>query len=152
MITVKVDNASLVNVSDHVRKTFQQAKGRVQMAMANSFRECTYANFGGTERFVLAPYAPLSPSYARRVGRDYATLEVSGKLKGAIYTGISDEDAATVSVSNDDVPYASIHQYGGKHMPVRPYFPITDDGMVLPEVEEIVMQAARDEMFKILSE
>jgi phage gpG-like protein len=135
---------------DQIAKRLQEAKGAVQQKMASVFREAVWSNFGGAERFVVAPYAPLSPSYARKVGRSYATLEVSGKLKGAIYTGISDEDAATVSVEGID--YAASHQFGNKNMPRRPFFPLTEDGEVLSEVEEIVTQAARDEMFKILSE
>ena len=151
-ITVQVNQASLAAATERIAKSLEDAKGAVQQKMASVFRDCVFANFGGAERFVVAPYAPLSPSYARKVGRSYATLEVSGKLKGAIYTGISDDGAATVSVDNATVPYATIHQRGGRNMPARPYFPVLEDGTVLPEVEEMVIQAAREELQRILSE
>src|SRR6266516_1991306 len=118
-ITIQVNRSDLTTMKDRVRRTMVEAKGEVQMRMAEEFRSCVLANFGGSERFVREPFAPLSYRYAQKVGRDYATLEVSGKLKGSIYVGINEQDEATVSVENSDVSYAVRHQVGGGGIPAR---------------------------------
>ncbi len=150
-ISATIDRGQLKSVTDGVKRTMAEVKGRVQNSMASAFRDCVLANFGGAERFVEQPYPPLSPAYARKVGRSYATLYVSGKLKGSIYVGIDDDDSATVSVSNNTVPYAKSHQYGTSRMPARPFFPVDEDGGILPEVEELVMLAAREEFIRLMA-
>lgn len=138
-------------------KRLKAAKGYIEQRMAESFRDCVLENIGGSERFVREPFHPLSPSYARKVGRSYATLEVSKKLRNWILIGMGDDGSATVEVSNSDVAYATALQEGvpkGNRthpgLPARPYFPIDEDGTVLPEVAELISDRAREEVERIL--
>ena len=120
----------------------------VQDAMARRFHEMTLANFGimGPDRPI--DWAPLSWRYAQKVGRSIATLVVDGTLKGAVHC-----EGNRVYISNAEVPYALIHQYGSKkhHMPPRPYFPIDQDGECMPYTYSQVMEAAINELNKQLS-
>lgn len=113
----------------------------VESSMAERFKEMTLSNFGiaGADRPLDWPR--LSPRYARKVGREIATLVVSGRLKGAIHT-----EGNVVSVSNAQVPYAVIHQTGGKNMPARPYFPIRKDGTCMPYTLSEVTASAQKEL------
>lgn len=106
----------------------------------------TLGNFG---TFGLArpwPWWPLSPAYARQVGRLYATLFVSG----ALYRSVKKNDEllkSTVSISNQDVPYALAHHYGYpkgtmRHpgLPARRVLPIDWTDEVLPDVKTRVVK------------
>lgn len=129
----------------------EEAKTPVQAAMGEKFFEIVRGNFGDVGVDRPFAWAPLSPAYAKRMGREHATLYVTGALEGAIKFETT-EDAATVSVSNDDVPYATRHQYGepSANLPARPYFPIETNGTPLSFTEGEVQAAARAEFQKIV--
>jgi phage gpG-like protein len=95
----------------------------VHKAMAEQFQQCTFDNFGASGSFRPHSWAALSLNYARRVKRSYATLFVSGKLKGAIKAKANSE-RGRVSVSKSDCEYALAHQFGNPkgNLPDRPYF------------------------------
>ena len=111
--------------------------------MAVQFRQCIYDNFGASGMFRPMQWAKLSPRYARKVGRDYATLNVTGRLRGAIRKTAS-EDKGKVSVSRADCDYAIAHQFGYEknNLPPRPYFPINTDGTILTAVQRLVRRSA----------
>ena len=122
----------------------------VQADMASRYAEVVRGNFGreGVDRPAVWP--PLSPAYARKVNRTYATLYVSGALFDAVKV---DAAAGRVSASNADVPYATVHQTGGgNNIPPRPYFPILDNGnpteYAVAEVLDAAERAVRRELSK----
>lgn len=127
---------------------FEEQYGyRKQQALqfaADAFQSVVLGNMGneyGIDRPLVWP--PLSPDYAKKVGRPYATLVLSGRLRGAIWQRVG-TDAATVGISNAQVPYALVHQWGGgNNIPPRPYFPIDWDGNVLPETASRTVNAMR---------
>lgn len=119
----------------------------LEKAMAHRFWEMTLSNFGiaGADRPRYWP--PLSPAYAKKVGREVATLYVSGRLKGAVH-----QEGNTVSVSNADAPYALAHQFGSRkaNLPARPYFPIKPNGDCMDFTYSQVVEAGQQELDKFL--
>jgi len=103
------------------------AVGEAQAAMAARYGEIVRSNFGESGLDRPSAWPPLSPSYAKEVGRTYATLFVSGALFSAVRVDAQD---ARVSASNADAPYATAHQFGNPagNLPARPYFPVAADG------------------------
>lgn len=129
-------------MTEFIAEAIEQARPAVNAAMGQRFYDLVQGNFGvaGVDRPMY--WAPLSPAYARKVGRTYATLDLTGNLRSAIMIGGSEGESVTVSVSDSDVPYATVHQMGGVRMPKRPYFPVDDDGDVLPYTASEVVAAA----------
>lgn len=126
-----------------IAKRITRIQEPVNRAMAIQFRQCVYDNFGSSGAFRPHQWAMLSPAYARKVKRTYATLFVTGRLKSSIKAGATLE-RGRVSISNADAPYALAHQFGYPegNLPDRPYFPILG-GKVLGPVRFLVVLAAR---------
>lgn len=125
-----------------------EVRPKVNAAMGQRFYDLVQGNFGvaGVDRPMA--WAPLSPAYAKKVGREIATLDLTGALRSAIMIGGSEGESVTVSVSDSSVPYATVHQNGSWRMPKRPYFPIDDTGKVMPYTAGQVTEAAQ----KVLTE
>jgi phage gpG-like protein len=139
---ISISSLALGAMSGRVLLRLQKVQAPVHAAMAGQFYQCTLDNFGASGSFRIHQWAKLSPAYARKVRRDYATLNVTGKLRSAIKKS-SSEVSGRVSVSKGECEYALVHQFGGKTMPDRPYFPIHTDGSVLGSVKTLVREAAQ---------
>lgn len=150
---LSITNASLAGLERAVKDRIKAAQPKAELAMAETFQECVLSNFGATGKFrPWSGWPPLSPAYAKKVGRDYATLEVSGRLKANVAIELNGAGNFEVTSADDRVPYATVHQYGGgNNIPQRQYFPMTDDGQVYRQVEDIVQRAAEDALMKELS-
>lgn len=142
--TIEVSTQDLRGLGLSIEKRLGLLRGPVHGAMANQFRQTVYDNLGATGLFRPHLWASLSPTYARKVKRTYATLNVSGALRAGIKRE-SNEVRGRVSISNNDVAYALAHQWGNPkgNLPDRPYFPIHKDGKVLQAVKDLVLKAAR---------
>ena len=94
-------------------------------AVGEVVKECTLENFGpsGTNRPKI--WEPLSKDYARKVKREYATLEVTGALKSSVEVEPPSADSITITATDDK---ASYHQLGEGRNKERPFFPISADG------------------------
>lgn len=142
-LQVRLGQADAAAFADSIYEQFESVRQDVQGAMGECFFEIVRSNFGkfGIDRPIS--WIPLTPDYAKRVGRDYATLFVSGALESAIQLDNSEPDFCRVSVSDDDVPYATVHQFGGgNNVPARPYFPIDSAGYPTPYAQGEVTNAA----------
>lgn len=126
-----------------------EAVQQIQGAMGEKLFEIVRFNIGkeGVDR--PRSWAALSPKYAKRVGRDYATLDLTGALAGAIKFDNSNPDFASVSISDSDVIYATSHQWGDGHLPARPYFPMSISGEFTTFTTAAVLEAAQEELSKI---
>jgi phage gpG-like protein len=107
-------------LTDELRELKQAA----QAAMAEKFFEITRENFGdnGVDRPIEWP--ALGFKYAMRVGREHATLFLTGELEASIQIDSSNPDFAEVFTENE---YAAAHQLGTQQLPARPFFPIVGD-------------------------
>lgn len=154
-ISLNIRDSDLVSFSKEIRQKIEDAKPAVQAAMALEFQEIVLSNFGASGQYrPWSGWPPLSPAYARKVGRDFATLEVSGKLKNSIFVSADKApDCMVVEADDARVPYSTVHQYGGgNNIPRREYFPVFDDGaMFYPEINDRVQAAAEAKLMEILS-
>lgn len=143
-VTFHIPVTDLNQFAYGLEAAFEEIKPEVHRAMGKRFFDLVQGNFGiaGVDRPMH--WAPLSPSYAKKVGREIATLDLTGALRSAILIGGAEGESITVSVSDSSVPYATVHQTGSIRMPKRPYFPIDDQGEVLPYTTSEVVQAATD--------
>ncbi len=155
MIEATMDQSEVNALSEHVQDQIEFAAMRVQAAMAAAYVDVIASNLGpwGIDR--PFPWEPLSPGYAKKVGRKFATLYDTGAMARAVKTDNSKAYASEVSISDGDVPYATAHQYGypPNNLPARPYFPFNPQtGETTPFTLELVRQAAEDELASTLRE
>jgi phage gpG-like protein len=145
IIEAIIDPNEVAALTQDMRDELQFAAMSMQAAMAAAYVDVIAGNLGdsGVDRPFAWP--PLSPAYAKKVGRSHATLYVTGELARAVKTDNSLGNHSTVSVSDDDCPYAVAHQYGypPRNLPARPYFPFDPQtGETTPFTLELVQQAA----------
>jgi len=146
-MNISISSKDISNLSSDLSSKFQSVTASVQDAMADMFYAITRSNIGDFGLDRPGVWADLTPQYAKKVGRDHATLRVSGTLESAIRNDGTVGDSADVSISNDDVPYATVHQYGGgNNIPARPYFPLDQNGEPTPFTVKQVTEAAQAEL------
>ena len=134
------------NLAEQIQARFDELKVPIQAAMAGRFRELVFENFGETGTDRPEKWPDLSTKYAKKVGRDYATLYVNGTLMNSVEIDPYNPDAAVVSTK---CPYAMAHQWGEDNMPKRPFFPMTDLEPT-PHAESQVIEAAQHEAERLL--
>ena len=145
IIEATIDPSAVAQLSRDMQDELEFAAMGMQAAMAAAYVDVIAGNLG--ESGVDRPFAwaPLSPAYAKKVGRTHATLYVTGELARAVKVDDSLAQHSTVSVSDEDCPYAVAHQYGypPRNLPARPYFPFDPQtGETTPFTLELVQQAA----------
>jgi phage gpG-like protein len=136
----------LLYADDYLRaldRAIEEGARKMAEAARDELRRSILSNFGRVGLYRPSVWPPLSPDYARRVRRPYATLLVTGRLRDSIRFEVTGT-TVVAEVRDEDVPYASVHQYGGgNNIPARPYFPIDRDGEVIPTVmQNILMRMA----------
>ena len=143
MFDLTIEQSELNAMGGKIEKALWMVKSNVLLAMAVAFEEIVLGNFGflGIDR--PDEWPPLSPAYAKKVNRTWATLQVDGTLRAAVKVDNSNLDFGKVSVSNSDVPYATVHQTGGgNNVPARPYFPMDANGVITDYTQNYVREAA----------
>lgn len=94
-----------------------------------------------------SPWAPRRPS---RRDDGHPLLIRSGTLLRSIGWRLEGDAAVAVGSSH---AYALYHQFGTRHMPARPFFPLDRHGNLLPETMRKVMgkvkKAFREELEKL---
>lgn len=129
----------------NVQRIISNVAPAVENEMAGRYRQVVAANFGASGIDRPSPWPALSPGYAKKVGRSYATLLVGGALLQAVRV-----DGNKVSVSDAEVPYATSHQFGGSRAVARPYFPMNDDGSPTDYIKLQMNQVAQQALNRIL--
>ena len=121
------------------------------------------ANFGSTGFMRSQDWQMLSKDYARKVGRSFATLFVTGALKGTVVKDGTNPGGATVSMGNTGlVPYALAHHHGNPgnfgftvpgsgDLPMRRVFPMDPaNDQVTAEAAELVTRAAEAKVKELI--
>ena len=155
--TLTITQADLGNFTAGIERTIAKHQNKIVGAMQDKLFECIMGNFGPTGFDRPWPWYPLSAKYAKRVGRSYATMFVSGALAGAVNK--SGVENGTASVSLDlGLEYAGAHHYGRpdgnrKHpgTPARRVMPVDSNDEVTPATFLAVQEAARDALREALS-
>jgi hypothetical protein len=150
-----IDPGSLAQCEAALRSKAEALRVPVQSAMADAFKGIVDANFGSAGLMRPEPWQQLSKDYARKVGRAFATLYVTGALKDTVYKDASDPDAGKVGMTNTGaVPYALAHHNGfppnfgfttpgSGELPARRVFPVdVYTEKVTGEAAKLVEQAA----------
>lgn len=147
-LSLEVNLGELLHMEQYLDDLFADAKPRIQSAMAEMLHGIVLSNLGPTGIDRPTPWAPLSNSppwfYAEKVGRSYATLFETGLMASAIQWNGNNPEAAVVYVNDQVCAYAARHQAGdpATGLPARPFFPITEEGVLTRYSEEQVMEAA----------
>lgn len=113
----------------------------IHEAIASRVHSIVLKNFGESGLDRPSSWSPLSPRYANRVKRTFATLELSGNLKRSVRSTSSPAEA--VIWQDSSVPYGAAHQFGSEKLPARPFFPMVGDG-VTPFVEQQISEAVEE--------
>lgn len=167
MSTINVSINITVNVNinlEPVARALEGLRQPVQEAMADGMFGIVEANFGSTGLMRPWDWQPLSQAYAKKVGRSFATLHVTGALKSTLQKDASDPDSAKVSMGNNGlVRYALAHHHGNPgnfgwtqpgsgELPARRVFPIDEADNVTPEAVRIVVRKAKDAVKEALKQ
>lgn len=141
--SVSISASSQASLKRALVKKIEASRRPVNKAMVEQFRQCTYDNLGSSGAFRPHQWADLSPAYARKVKRTYATLNVTGLLRSAIKTD-ADDNRGRLSIKKADCEYALAHQFGNpaRALPDRPYVPIRGS-VVMASVRSLVVRAAQ---------
>lgn len=130
-----------------LEKKIDSVRLHVVEAMTATVYDIVMRNFGpaGIDRpFDWAPLSNRAPYfYASQVGRPYATLRVTGAMEGAVRNSV-EPDGGSVSLSDNDCPYATRHHYGdpSHNLPMRRVFPINLDGTITDYTQNATIDAA----------
>ena len=154
--TIQISPASLRSFEADLARRLAAARQPVQAAMADTFFGVVESNFGSTGWDRGNDWQRLSPSYAKKVGRTFATLLVTGALKATLQKESNGEGSATVSMGNTgQVPYALAHHHGrpsnfgwtqpgSGELPARRVFPLNPfNDEVNDRTKRLVEQAAK---------
>ena len=131
------------NAFEEVSKAaYEQFRGPVTDAAVTELGLIVRENFGATGVDRPLDWPSLNPRYAQRKhGGDVTpTLILTGALRDSIVVNLGDPDNAYVTSHNE---LAAYHQYGGPHLPMRPMFPMDDNGVITPYTVERVTAAAQ---------
>ena len=154
-----ITSSQLNQMERDIKTGVQEGVVAAERAMAETFQECVLANFGASGPYrPWSGWHPLSPAYAKKVGRTYATLEVTGRLKSSVFISLNERGNFTVSADNSDVPYATAHQYGNPKgnrghpgLPAREYFPMDENNEVTRQVYDLCVNAAQEALERSLA-
>ena len=155
-VTITIIPGSLEAMRSAVGKAYEAVRPTVIEAMTHAFHTIVLNNFGSSGPMRPLGWQKLSPKYAKKVGRDFATLYVTGQLKETVKADASNPECGIVSMGNTAaVPYAMAHHHGNPgnfgwtqpgsgDLPARRVFPldmVNDE--VTPEAKKVVVQAAQ---------
>lgn len=151
MFTINVNESDLAMLEQDLTAELEKHRVPVQMAMTYRLYDIIMNNFGEAGEDRPFDWIALTPAYAKKVGRPHATLEVSGRLRYSIQVDGALPEGGRVWVTDADVPYATVHQWGGgNNIPARPYFPVDAAGNVTEYTTNEVIEAGRQEMERLL--
>ena len=147
MTIKKIKDEVTPSIRNIIKAISQSGRTQVLQSAGREFLRETKANFGKSGAYRDKPWAKLSPAYSQKVHRNYATEQVSGKLKASIQLGQSRGNYIEIYTRN---VYAAAQAFGYKprHLPARNFFPIENVGG--PTYNRLVFKSQRD-LYKVIS-
>ncbi len=142
----KVQDSVTPSITGILRAISRQGIRRLLVATGQEFLRQTRASFGGNNtKYLAEKWPPLSPAYAKRVGRTKATLKVSGNLYNSIKLNSPRSNFIEVYTTNK---YAAAHMLGypPRNLPRRNYFPIQ---FYTPTYSRLTWNSERDLVVEI---
>jgi|ERR1035437_819559 phage gpG-like protein len=116
-------NSVSPQISGIIKAIDVQGIRKILAAAADEFIRQTRQNLSTNTKYKDKKWPPLSPAYAKRVGRTEATLKRSGALYNSIQKSSPRNGWIEVFTKN---PYAGVHFAGSKkrNIPQRNFFPM----------------------------
>lgn len=135
-IEVKVDTSKF----DKLLADFPTALARAQR---KSLMDIGSEVASQTDRAFKHPHYRPSPWAPRKSGGDWPLLvkHPNGGLRASIESKLVGDDTVVVGTNKK---YAGYHQFGTKHMPARPFFPVDRIGNLLPRVQRKIIKYVKD--------
>jgi len=154
-VTVHIDTKPLRALFARIQQVFKNPRKVVLEPLAQLLFDSSRKAFQAQASPEGVPWKPLSPAYAQRKAKLFPgrpILQRRLNLFRGIHSGVLPDDrGAFVSTSN--LPYAAIHQVGGRagrrhaaQIPARPYLPaVATAERLAKEVMEDALEAATKE-------
>ena len=101
----------------------QQGRRKLLLSAGQEFLRQIRSNLSTNTKYKEKQWPPLSPKYAKRVGRSQATLKQSGALYRSIQMNSPRKNWVEIYTKS---PYAATHFMGDKrrNIPQRNFFPM----------------------------
>ena len=128
MITVTIDTSDLTRKLEDFPEALARAQQNALKVIGNVVKNHTTDAFTHPE-YRPSPWAPRKPS---KRDDGHKLLIKSGDLQQNFRSVVTGPDTVVVGTK---VEYAGYHQFGTKHMPARPFFPIDEHGQLTPTVQ-----------------
>ena len=126
MITVTIDTSDLTRKLADFPEALARAQRYALKVIGNVVKNHT------TEAFRHPTYRPSPWSPRKDTKSTHPLLIKSGDLRRNFRSVVTGPDTVVVGTK---VKYAGYHQFGTKHMPARPFFPIDERGQLTPTVQ-----------------
>jgi len=158
-VTISVDTAKLDRLLSDFPHALAAAKRNALKAIGDEIKSEADQTFRNPV-MRSSPWAPRKPTYIvtenKRTGKkkrkldDHPLLQKSGLMKQGIDKKIVGSNTVVIGTPQEYIKY---HQFGTKHMPARPVFPIDAKGQLTPrmtrKIHKLVNEALEDELRKI---
>ena len=152
-IQVKVDTSQLDKMLADFPATLAVAQQSALLSIGAEIKSQAERAFRHPN-YRPSPWAPRKEEYQRVVNKrtgkakfkrkdTWPLLIKSGKLRQSIAFKLEGKDAVVVG---SDAKYAPYHQFGTKHMPARPFFPLDKSGDLTPRVKQKIIRIAERTM------
>ena len=144
MITVTIDTSDLTRKLADFPEALARAQRNALKVIGNVVKNHT------TEAFRHPTYRPSPWAPRKDTKSTHPLLIKSGDLRRNFRSVVTGPDTVVVGTK---VKYAGYHQFGTKHMPARPFFPIDERGQLTPamksKIDRNVARIFKEEMVKI---
>lgn len=111
-------------------------EGWMEKIVEARFNRESTASVGGRK------WRPLAPATIARRGSAHPILQVTGDLMDSAIEGASGTFRARGRIEfpldDIDLPYAAVHQYGGEHVPARPFYNAPSSRELAPVIKRLV--------------
>ena len=152
-ISIKVDTSKLDRMLADFPATLSVAQQSALLSIGAEIKSQAERAFRHPQ-YRPSPWAPRKETYKhvvnKRTGKGkfkrtdtWPLLIKSGKLRQSISFKLEGTDAVVVG---SDAKYAPFHQFGTKHMPARPFFPLDKSGDLTPRVKQKIIRIAENTM------
>ena len=146
-ISIKVDTSQLDKMLADFPATLAVAQQSALLSIGAEIKSQAERAFRHPQ-YRPSPWAPRKEAYKKVKGKFKRTdtwplLIKSGKLRQSIAFKLEGSDAVVVG---SDAKYAPFHQFGTKHMPARPFFPLDKSGDLTPRVKQKIIRISENTM------
>ena len=131
MIEITIDTSKFDRMMSDIPGALARAQRKALEGIGSAVEEIARNSFTKDKSLRPSPWAP------RKDKKKHALLLRSTDMWREIKHKVISDDTVAVGTKAD---YAKYHQFGTKHMPARPFFPIDKTGQLTPVAQRTVQQ------------